>query len=47
MKRYSSPIMEILTMGEADIVMLSGDYVEKNTTYFTDTWGNRFSNDNN
>jgi len=47
MKRYSSPIMEILTMGEADIVMLSGNYEEENTTYFKDTWGNRFSNDNN
>jgi len=45
MKKYSSPIMKILTLKKADIVTLSVGYLEEKTTFFEDTWGDRFSND--
>ena len=45
MKKYSSPIMEILAMEKADIVTLSVAYVEERTTFFGDDWGDRFAND--
>lgn len=45
MKKYSSPIMKILTMERADIVMLSSEYIEENTKYYEDIWGDRFPND--
>ena len=45
MKKYSSPIMNVLTLQKSDIVTLSVEYMEENTTFFEDIWGNRFGND--